>query len=247
MYYKHFHFYLSFVVFLVPIGFLITYLLAVLNGHVEAGFPFISDTGANPPESCVFGQILAIGSFFTFVIIYTRYHHVKLVITSETDYSYLKKYNKLSFVVGCITCFGVSLVGNFQEQNVLAVHLIGALGAFGGLAIYDMLQTFISHKLNFALESRKSIFYFRIFLAFLSITFFVLTFVFSFIAAAKFTGDNTQKWKHDEGGYAEHLVSTISEWAMAYTEMIYLLTFFNDFKRVKMQHPTLIDRMIINQ
>ena len=97
----------------------------------------LSDTGANPPESCVFGQILAIGSFFSennfiqnlyivfiesnfhymftaFVIIYTRYHHVKLVITSETDYSYLKKYNKLSFVVGCITCFGVSLVGNFQ-------------------------------------------------------------------------------------------------------------------------------------
>nr|CAD7442702.1 unnamed protein product [Timema bartmani] len=47
---------------LIPTTFVITYTCAVLLGHVEPGFPYISDTGALPPESCVFAQLLGIAS-----------------------------------------------------------------------------------------------------------------------------------------------------------------------------------------
>lgn len=38
------------------------YLLSVLDGNVYVLFPYISDTGALPPESCVFGLLVNIGA-----------------------------------------------------------------------------------------------------------------------------------------------------------------------------------------
>jgi hypothetical protein len=37
----------------------------VFNEHVWPAFPYISDTGALPPESCIFGQALNIGAFLS--------------------------------------------------------------------------------------------------------------------------------------------------------------------------------------
>ena len=38
------------------------YGIAVGGKHVEPGFPYISDTGTYPPESCVFGQLMNLGA-----------------------------------------------------------------------------------------------------------------------------------------------------------------------------------------
>lgn len=86
MYFKGYEYILLVAIILFPAGFLITlvniwiylkyyeeeikiliksYLIAVLNNHVGAGFPYISDTGALPPESCVFGQFLTINAFLS--------------------------------------------------------------------------------------------------------------------------------------------------------------------------------------
>jgi hypothetical protein len=39
------------------------YTIAVLNEHVDPGFPYISDTGSYSPESCIFGQLVNITAF----------------------------------------------------------------------------------------------------------------------------------------------------------------------------------------
>lgn len=38
-------------------------------------------------------------------------------------------------------------------------------------------------------------------------------------------------------GFDEHLVSTIGEWLMAFSEIIYLFTFYTDYRRIKLKHP----------
>lgn len=38
------------------------YIAAVLQGHVEPEFPYISDDATYSPESCVFGQLINMGS-----------------------------------------------------------------------------------------------------------------------------------------------------------------------------------------
>ena len=40
-----------------------TYVLAVYRGDVDAVLPYISDTGAHRPESCIFAQALNAAAF----------------------------------------------------------------------------------------------------------------------------------------------------------------------------------------
>ncbi|KAK7080111.1 hypothetical protein SK128_019247 [Halocaridina rubra] len=47
---------------ILPCTFLITYVWSTLLGHVEPDFPYISSTGAFPPESCFFSQMLNIAA-----------------------------------------------------------------------------------------------------------------------------------------------------------------------------------------
>lgn len=47
------------------------YIAAVLLGHVEPDFPYISDAATHSPESCVFGQLMNGGTVlceFTWLI-----------------------------------------------------------------------------------------------------------------------------------------------------------------------------------
>ena len=51
--------YLPMAVFiLLPATFIISYVVAILLGHVELVFPYISDTGTHVPESNFFAQML---------------------------------------------------------------------------------------------------------------------------------------------------------------------------------------------
>uniref|UniRef100_A0A0L8FRN2 CWH43-like N-terminal domain-containing protein n=1 Tax=Octopus bimaculoides TaxID=37653 RepID=A0A0L8FRN2_OCTBM len=42
--------------------FITTYVISVSNGHVTPYLPYISDTGAKSPESCIFGQLLTVST-----------------------------------------------------------------------------------------------------------------------------------------------------------------------------------------
>lgn len=51
---------------------------------------------------------------------------------------------RIAYKVGIVSGIGASIVANFQELNVLVVHGIGALMAFGGGVSYLWLRTFAS-------------------------------------------------------------------------------------------------------
>lgn len=48
--------------------------------------------------------------------------------------------NKTGVWLGFTACFGLSLVANFQETNVIAVHFLGAVLCFGVGTIYFWVQ-----------------------------------------------------------------------------------------------------------
>jgi len=59
---------------------------------------------------------------------FIRYYHVKMIIDKQSDPKLkFKKLNIFAYAVGLLSAFGISLVGNFQETNVLSIHLIGNL------------------------------------------------------------------------------------------------------------------------
>jgi len=57
--------------------------------------------------------------------------------------------------LGYASAFGVSIVANFQESNVLIIHYFGAFLAFGGGLVYAWAQTIFSYKMNPKLAEPK--------------------------------------------------------------------------------------------
>ncbi|KAJ7389639.1 photoreceptor cell maintenance [Desmophyllum pertusum] len=205
------------------IAFITAYGMAVHNGDVNALWPYISDAGAKPPESCIFGQFLNIAAAIAFIAMYIHYKHVKEF--NVTDMPIILHLNYWSLWIGALTCLGLSMVANFQVVNSLAVHMTGAIMVFGLGMVYCWIQAIISHKMRHqAMSSTLS----------------------SSIAAgnASVAEYNKQypnrsnmsrydhKWKDTDKGYDAHLASTFSEWIMSICFLMYFLTFFREFQKI---------------
>lgn len=233
-----------FIVIFVPVSFLITYIIAVYNKHVEPGFPYISDTGTLPPESCVFGLLLNFGAVVAMVMFYIRY---KQISTYQTEIDrpdrVLTNVNKAALGAGLLSAFGISVVGNFQETNVQIVHLFGAFLAFGFGIVYSCLQTYLSFKLPEIPGSTRSIRRGRAVICVLDVVFLIILVVATPVAFQD-RPTNPRKWTPDEPGYGPHLTSTISEWIIAFLVCLYLATFTPEFKYFELIKPTISFREI---
>ena len=80
----------------------ITTAVQVSQGHVDSLWPYISDTGTTPPESCIFGQLLNLGAALLTLTFYIRYKQATSVC------SLLFKYRLIETSTGLYrSCAGV--------------------------------------------------------------------------------------------------------------------------------------------
>ncbi|EPY80066.1 damage-regulated autophagy modulator [Camelus ferus] len=99
-------------------AFIISYVVAVLSGHVNPFLPYISDTGTTPPESGIFGFMINFSAFLGSCIFQRK--------------------------VGIpVIPFGFE---EPRELAVPVVHDGGALLAFVCGVVYTLLQSIISYK-----------------------------------------------------------------------------------------------------
>ncbi|XP_048727148.2 uncharacterized protein LOC125645592 [Ostrea edulis] len=242
MFRDNLHIFPIFIVIYVPVSFFITYGIAVGNGHVNPGFPYISDTGTLPPESCVFGQLLNIGAVIALAVFYIRYKQIE-TFQSDCPVLPITRVNKTAFVLGLTTAFGISLVGNFQETNVVVVHVIGAFLAFVVGGVYCCLQTYLSFKLPQIPGSSKNLRIARLIICILDFIFMVVLLVASFVNSSPHITPPAH-WTSDKPGYGAHLTSTIAEWIIAFLTCIYVATFTTEFKYFEMIKPKITFRNI---
>ncbi|CAH1374524.1 unnamed protein product [Tenebrio molitor] len=221
--------------------FILTYFIAIYNKDVAPVFPYISDTGTWSPESCFFGLMLNIGAIIQALVTYIRYRQVNHLLDKETSLPpSMRKYNWICVILSTVAAFGICLVGNFQETNVLSIHMVGAFAAFGLGSIYQCIQTRASFQLYPHLGSKK-INIARICLSAISCTAFIVTVIFGGISLLQFRGDDPTKWTKNDGGYMPHCISVAAEWILAITTMLYLLLFTNEFKKISFSEPLLIE------
>lgn len=219
--------------------FVITYIIAVAKKDVYYLFPYISETGSLPPASCVFSQFLNLGALLMLVALYVRYRQVDYDIKTQ-NIKLSPKWNTVGFKFGVASCLGVSIVGNFQESNVISVHLIGAIMAFGVGSVYFGLQTRISYAYVSARKRSipKWLFYMRLLLSVPLVPMFLLIFIFGGLAMSEYPdiiGKNRAWWTEDYGGYGFRIASTFTEWILAITIFIYILTFTNEIKCIQFE------------
>lgn len=70
---------------------------------------------------------------------YIRHRQVGFAIES-TQIRLSKRWNTAAMVVGTMGCLGMSLVANFQETSIVAVHGLGAMLAFGIGSAYFIIE-----------------------------------------------------------------------------------------------------------
>ena len=55
-----------------PVTFVLTFIISVTLSHTELDWPYISDTATRPPESSIFSQIVNFGALLLAISFYIR-------------------------------------------------------------------------------------------------------------------------------------------------------------------------------
>lgn len=55
------------------------------------------------------------------------------------------------------------------------------------------------------------------------------------------SGKDPTKWTSSDGGFVLHIVSTITEWILMISTMIFILLYVKEFRNVRISEPLLKD------
>ncbi|KAJ1139509.1 hypothetical protein NDU88_005880 [Pleurodeles waltl] len=167
---------------------------------------------------------------FTF---YIRYKQVEALNAEDPK---MAKLNKTGLVLGILSCFGLCIVANFQKSTFISMHLIGACLTFGLGMLYLLVQTIISYKMQ-PHKHGKGIFWIRLAIFVWCASSVVSMFISSVILYADLYGVDLAKklhWDIHEKGYTLHIISTISEWSLAFSFNSFFLTYIQDFQKISL-------------
>lgn len=104
---------IAFCYLIVSICLLFSLALGLSNGNLsQPPWPYVSDIGASPPESCVFAMVLNWCAMFFMINGYVYYKYV-------VQHGHKSKLNSAALVVSIIGSAGFSLVGCFQVVIIL--------------------------------------------------------------------------------------------------------------------------------
>lgn len=141
--------------------------------------------------------------------------------------------------IGFASCFGISVVANFQETNVRVVHLFGALLCFGFGSVYFSLQSILTYYLH-PYTSSLAVAHLRMVLSMICAIFFFLVAIPGVISHIKYDGKDPRHWYPSDGGWIFHVISSVSEWIVATAFSFYILSFTPEFRDIHMEHPKLM-------
>ncbi|XP_040060208.1 DNA damage-regulated autophagy modulator protein 2b [Gasterosteus aculeatus] len=216
-------------------SFIFAYITAVVLRHVDPLVPYISDTGTTAPERCVFGIMLDVSAFLGMATVYVRYKQVE-ALTGEVDLR-LNKLNRLGLLLGLVSSFGMAVVANFQKTTLFSMHLVGAVLTFGVGALYILVQTLLSLRMQPHVHSR-TIYLVRLGVGLWTLGSIISMFVSSVIMYSSLTGVDVPRklhWIPGETGYTAHMISTVSEWFLAFSFISFFLTYIRDFQKINLR------------
>ncbi|KAF7661933.1 hypothetical protein LDENG_00250330 [Lucifuga dentata] len=216
-------------------SFILAYITAVVLRHVDPLVPYISDTGTTAPERCVFGIMLDVSAFLGVATVYVRYKQVE-ALTEQQD-SRLRRLNGAGLLLGCCSCFGMCVVANFQKTTLFSMHLVGAVLTLGVGALYILIQTLLSLYMQPHIHS-KATFLVRLSIGLWTVASIISMFVSSVIMYSSLSGvDVAHKlhWTPGETGYTAHIISTVSEWSLAFSFISFFLTYIRDFQKITLR------------
>uniref|UniRef100_A0A0N5C539 Cytochrome b561 domain-containing protein n=1 Tax=Strongyloides papillosus TaxID=174720 RepID=A0A0N5C539_STREA len=217
------------------------YIIIVSKNLADPLLPYISDGGAYPPESGIFGQLLNIAAAFLAIVAYIRYQKLEVFYNYNKTETLWTKLNTILLVLGWISSFGMSVVANFQEFSIPTMHVIGAMLAFFSALLYvwgHILLLLLTKKPRL---TPKWMIILRICLATISLIFLIFHLITQWSFAFVKKNDNgsyptlppndgIEQYPKNSPFYTRHLVTTFSEWILVLSLEAHFLSYSFELK-----------------
>ncbi|KAH9405948.1 photoreceptor cell maintenance [Tyrophagus putrescentiae] len=206
------------------------YLASVHQNHVEAIFPYLSDSGTTAPEAGYFSQLMDTIAIVSLIAAYGRYRQIKYYLghcerkksvhkgeeePSDEHLNSLAKYNYIAWLFFINSMVGFVIVGNFRAGELVHNHMIGANIGFCSLFGYGTLMIYLSNQLaKLSIESKPVTMFLSIVLASAIFVVCFASVAVSVIQAGHKNVIDTKwrlHWSADQPGYAAHVLSAITE------------------------------------
>uniref|UniRef100_A0A8C7TJL0 DNA-damage regulated autophagy modulator 1 n=1 Tax=Oncorhynchus mykiss TaxID=8022 RepID=A0A8C7TJL0_ONCMY len=192
--------------------FIVSYIIALFEHDLGFILPYISEIGAEPPESCIFGLMTVITACAGMATMYARYKFVEKL--NETAGGVPPALNQAAFWIGMLSCLGMCFVATFQETTIIQVHDAGAILFFVSGVLYTILQSIISYK---AFPYGCSLALCRVRTGMATMAFLAVP----PISIRPFLSLQDNVF---------HLVSAVSEWIVVFSFIFFFFTYIHDFK-----------------
>lgn len=213
-----------------------TYGIAVGLNHTHAVFPYVSKTGTDVPERGIFTVGITMVAILFCMNIEMRYEYVRLnfgqMSLTPSEKARWMTTNTMTLYLSHIAAFGLILLASFQFDSMTAPHLLGAFLTFVFGPVCCWLHAAITWK-TYKEERKKE--FLVTFLC--QITMSLVSSCLLIIFCGSFGSYRHQrtlnlgsKWDILRGVY---LTSTISEWLLALSIILFLLTFIPGFKKLE--------------
>lgn len=213
-----------------------TYGIAVGLNHTQAAFPYVSKTGTAVPERGIFTIGMTIAAILFCMNVEMRYEYVKLNFSqmslTPTEKARWMTTNTMTLYLSHIAAFGLFMLASFQFDSMKAPHLLGVFLTFVFGPVCGWLHSAITWKTY--KEERKKEFLIT-FLCQITMSFISSSLLLIFCGS--FGSYNHQK-QLQIGPRTDilrgvFLTSTISEWLLALSIVLFLLTFIPGFKKME--------------
>ncbi|KAJ8024154.1 DNA damage-regulated autophagy modulator protein 1 [Holothuria leucospilota] len=133
---------------------IITYGLGISLGHVDAFFPYISDAGAEYPESSLFSFLFDVVALLVLANVYIQYLLINtycshMGISDRTrSVKCLRSINTSCLLLGIVASCGVTIIANFPVDENIYIHLLGAVLCFTSALIFCFLHSWMSYRIQ---------------------------------------------------------------------------------------------------
>ncbi|XP_078332222.1 DNA damage-regulated autophagy modulator protein 1-like isoform X3 [Crassostrea virginica] len=224
--------------FMVSMG--TTYGIAVALNHTFPDFPYISYTGVEAPEKGIFTFAIVVTSLMFAANAEMRFLFVREIFSEKKMNKRWMQTNSAGLVLGWISSFGLFVMGFFQVDVMKLPHYFGAFLFYVVAIVYLWLQTVITWKLRHVAQKQNDgkvwrairiiVWIFQILNSAAATILLILFYVSKEIYKMQRKADMGTKWDTLRGVF---LLSTTTEWLLAFSIMVYLLTFIPGFKHLR--------------
>ncbi|KAF3701742.1 Transmembrane protein 150C [Channa argus] len=124
------------------------YLIAVENKSIASLGLRQCNAGNSPPASCIFSEVMNLAAFAGLIIAVLRYLQLKHRVNKPW-------LNMSSAVAFSGSCFGMTVVGNFQIGALTKTHTMGMFSTFGLGLLFCWIQSYVTIKAKLMNDGKK--------------------------------------------------------------------------------------------